>query len=122
MHWQSINFDWNQARAFLVTAEEGSLTAAARALDLTQPTLGRQVAALERSLGLVLFERVGRGLELTQAGLELLDHIRAMGDAANRVSLAASGQSESVEGQVCITASHKNGLIDASDINARRDC
>ena len=42
MDWQSINFDWNRARAFLVTAEEGSLSAAARALGLTQPTLGRQ--------------------------------------------------------------------------------
>ena len=47
MNWQTIAFDWNQARAFLVTAEEGSLFAAARALGLTQPTLGRQVAGLE---------------------------------------------------------------------------
>ena len=41
MNWQSVTFDWNRARAFLVTAEEGSLSAAARALGLTQPTLGR---------------------------------------------------------------------------------
>ncbi len=48
MDWRSIKFDWNHARAFLVTAEEGSLAAAARALGLTQPTLGRQVTALEQ--------------------------------------------------------------------------
>ena len=53
---------------------------------------------------MTLFERLGRSLSLTQAVLELLDHVRAMGDAANRVSLTASGQSQSIEGQVCITA------------------
>ena len=51
MNWQSVAFDWNQARVFLATAEERSLSAAARALGLTQPTLGRQVAALEEELG-----------------------------------------------------------------------
>ncbi len=105
MDWRSVKFDWNQARAFLVTAEEGSLSAAARALGLAQPTLGRQVDALEQELGVVLFERVGRGLTLTPSGLELLDHVRAMGDAANRVSLAAAGQSQAIEGTISIAAS-----------------
>jgi len=105
MDWRSVNFDWNRARAFLVTAEEGSLSAAARALGLAQPTLGRQVDALEQELGVVLFQRVGRGLELTASGLELLDHVRAMGDAAGRVSLSAAGQSQTINGNVCITAS-----------------
>ena len=104
MDWRSVNFDWNRARAFLVTAEEGSLSAAARALGLAQPTLGRQVTALERELGVALFERVGRGLALTPAGLELVEHVRAMGDAASRVSLTASGRSQSIEGTICITA------------------
>lgn len=105
MNWPSIAFDWNQARAFLATAEEGSLSAAARALDLTQPTIGRQVAALETELGVMLFERVGRSLTLTQSGIELLDHVRDMAEAANRISLTASGQSRTIEGQVRITAS-----------------
>lgn len=105
MDWRSIKFDWNRARAFLVTAEEGSLSAAARALGMAQPTLGRQVDALEEELGVVLFERAGRGLVLTPSGLELLDHVRSMGEAAGRVSLAASGHTQSVEGSICITAS-----------------
>jgi DNA-binding transcriptional LysR family regulator len=105
MDWHSVIFDWNRARAFLVTAEEGSLSAAARALGLAQPTLGRQVSALEQELGVVLFERVGRGLALTESGLELLEHVRAMGEAAGRVSLAATGQSQSIEGTIRITAS-----------------
>lgn len=98
-------FDWNQARAFLATAEAGSLSAAARSLGLTQPTLSRQVAALEAQLGVVLFERVGRSLALTPSGLDLLDHVRAMGEAANRLSLTASGRSQAIEGRVTITAS-----------------
>lgn len=105
MDWQHLSFDWNQARAFLATVEEGSLSAAARALNLTQPTLGRQVTALEEELGVVLFERVGRSLELTPAGRELVGHVRAMRDAAGRISLAAAGQSQAIEGKVTITAS-----------------
>ncbi len=105
MDWRSIKFDWNRARAFLVTAEEGSLSAAARALGMAQPTLGRQVSALERELGVALFERAAHGLVLTPAGLELLDHVRAMGDAAGRMSLAAGGRSQEIEGTICISAS-----------------
>lgn len=105
MNWQSVSFDWNQARAFLATVEEGSLSAAARALGVTQPTLGRQVAALEERLDVVLFERVGRSLVLTQSGVELLDHVRTMCEAANAMSLTASGQSQTIEGRVRITAS-----------------
>lgn len=110
MDWHSITFDWNRARAFLVTAEEGSLSAAARALGTTQPTLGRQVSALEEELGVALFERAGRGLVLTPSGLELMDHVRAMGEAANRMSLSASGQSQSIEGTVTITADEVNAV------------
>ena len=50
MKWQPVAFDWNRARAFLAAAEEGSFSAAARVLDTTQPTVGRQVAALEEEL------------------------------------------------------------------------
>jgi DNA-binding transcriptional LysR family regulator len=105
MDWRSIKFDWNRARAFLVTADEGSLSAAARALGMAQPTLGRQVTALEEELGVLLFERTARGLTLTASGLELLDHVRAMGDAATRVSLSATGQSEQIAGTISISAS-----------------
>ncbi|WP_096087679.1 LysR family transcriptional regulator [Agaribacterium haliotis] len=108
MDWRSINFDWNRARAFLVTAEEGSLAAAARALNLTQSTLSRQVAALERELGVSLFEKVGRKLEITPSGLELLEHVKAMSDAANQLSLRAAGKSASLEGLVRISASEAN--------------
>jgi DNA-binding transcriptional LysR family regulator len=103
MNWASITFDWNQARAFLVTAETGSFSAAARALQLTQPTVGRQVAGLELALDVTLFERIGRTLSLTPAGEELLHHMRTMGEAATRASLVASGRAETVSGTVCIS-------------------
>ncbi|MEO8242111.1 MAG: LysR family transcriptional regulator [bacterium] len=119
MDWRSVNFDWNRARAFLVTAEEGSLSAAARALGMAQPTLGRQVDALEAELGVILFERVGRGFTLTPSGLELLDHVRAMGDAANRMSLAAAGQSLSIAGKVSIAASDVHAAFLLPPILAR---
>ena len=104
MTWKSVNFDWNHIRAFLVTAEEGTLSAAAKALGLTQPTLSRQVSALETELCITLFERVGQRLVLTSSGLELLEHARGMGDAALEFSLAATGQSQQIEGSVIVSA------------------
>lgn len=103
--WRSLRFDWNHARAFLATADLGSLSRAAVALELSQPTLSRQVEALQQTLGVVLFERAGRGLVLTHAGLELLDHVRGMGEAASRTSLAADGRTQILQGSVAVAAS-----------------
>lgn len=105
MDWKRTAFDWNRARAFLATAEEGSFSAAARALGLAQPTLGRQVAALEEELGVVLFERIGYRLQLTPTGAELAEQIRSMNEAAVRVSRIAAGQSQGLGGVVRVAAS-----------------
>jgi DNA-binding transcriptional LysR family regulator len=105
MDGRRLDFDWNHVRAFLATADEGSFSAAARALGIAQPTIGRQVAALEEQLGLALFERVGRGVALTPTGLELVEHVRAMSEAALRVSRVAAGQAVTVEGPICLSAS-----------------
>lgn len=111
MDWKSINFDWNRARAFLATAEEGSLSAAARALGLKQSTLSRQVAALEQELGVVLFDRAGRGLTLTESGADLRDHVRAMGKAASGLAMAASGRTDVIAGEVCISVGDIAGMF-----------
>ena len=95
--------DWNHVRAFHATAATGSLSAAARRLGLTQPTLSRQVLALEADLGVALFERRGRKLVLTQIGMDLLEHTRIMGDAADNVALAASGRIQEIGGRVSIS-------------------
>ena len=98
------NLDWNQLKAFLETAETGSLSAAARKLGLTQPTLSRQVAAIEQRLGVTLFERVGKSMALTPTGLDLLEHARAMGSAAEVLGLVATGRSQAVGGVVSVSA------------------
>ncbi len=96
--------DWNHLRAFHATATTGSLSAAAIQLGLTQPTLSRQVQALEARLDIILFERQGRRLVLTQTGRELCDRIAAMQVAAENVAVAASGQQMALTGRVRISA------------------
>lgn len=113
------SIDWNQIRAFHTTAVAGSLSAAARQLGLTQPTLSRQVLALEADLGVSLFERRGRKLVLTRTGLELLDHIRIMGDAADTLVLAASGRAQEIGGRVCISATDTYAAYLLPEIVAR---
>jgi DNA-binding transcriptional LysR family regulator len=105
MHLRIDKVDWNQLRAFLETAESGSLSAAARKLGQSQPTLSRQVSALELALGVTLFERVGKAMALTSTGLDLLVHARVMGVAAHELGLAATGRSEEVEGVVSVATS-----------------
>lgn len=103
MNWKTTHFDWNHARGFLATVEEGSLSAAARVLGVTQPTLSRQITTLEETLGVTLFERGHRSSALTDSGLQLVDHVRAMFQAAEQISLAAAGQAQSVKGRVTLT-------------------
>lgn len=105
MEWKKSGFNWNHARSFLVVAEEGSFSAAARALGMAQPTLGRQVTALEEELGVALFERVGHHLVLTATGQDLVEHVRAMSESATRFALTAAGQAQTIDGTVRIAAS-----------------
>ena len=104
MNWDAIAFDWNQVRAFLATAEEGSFSGAARALKTTQPTIGRQISELETKLGVTLVQRSVKGPTLTEAGRDLLDHVIAMGEAATLISMTAVSHSEEVSGDVVVTA------------------
>ena len=104
MNWDAISFDWNQIRAFLATVEEGSFSGAARALKTTQPTIGRQISELEAKLGVTLVERSVRGPSLTEAGRDLLDHVRSMAEAATLISMVATGKSQDVTGDVTVTA------------------
>ncbi len=65
--------DWSDLQSFLAVARGGGLAGGAAVSGISAPTLGRHMLALERALGEVLFERLARGYELTQAGKELLD-------------------------------------------------
>jgi DNA-binding transcriptional LysR family regulator len=99
------SFDWSLMRSFLAVIETGSLLAAARQLRVSQPTLGRHVAELERQLGTVLFERTGRGLVATSAARSIADQVRAMADNAEAIARTLTGQSKQLTGSVRITAS-----------------
>lgn len=97
--------DWTLIRSFLAVAEAGSLSAAARATGISQPTLGRHVQAAEAALEVALFARVAQGLVLTDAGQALLPAARAMRQAAADLVLAARSQGAGVAGTVRLTAS-----------------
>lgn len=97
--------DWTLAKSFLTVAETGSLSAAARVLGVSQPTLGRQVKELEAQLGAELFHRAPRGLTLTQTGASIVSAARTMRDAAMQMETSAAGQKQSLDGTVRITAS-----------------
>lgn len=99
------DLDWTLTRSFLAVVETGSLSAAARQLGLSQPTLGRHVADLEAALGMKLFLRAPRGLLPSETALDLLPHARAMRDAAARLHLAAAGRADALAGPVRLTAS-----------------
>ena len=111
--------DWNLVRAFHATADAGSLSAAARKLGLTQPTLSRQVAALEAKLGVTLFERVGKKLIATDVALGLLAHAQNMATAADAMALAAAGSVQDVEGRVTISATDTIAAYVLPDIVSR---
>jgi DNA-binding transcriptional LysR family regulator len=118
--------DWDHYRSFREVVRKGSLSQAARALGLTQPTLGRHIAALESRLGARLFTRSQRGLHPTQAARELLRHADEMAGAAEAFVRAASGEAERAQGTVRVTASQFVGaevlppiLADFRDHNPR---
>ncbi|MBY0564055.1 MAG: LysR family transcriptional regulator [Hyphomonadaceae bacterium] len=104
------SFDWNHARAFLTTLDSGSLSAAARILGQSQPTIGRQIAELETVLRVALFEKAGRRLLPTPAAHDLADHVRTMAAAAERAALAASGHATEIDGPITITCSQAEAV------------
>ncbi|TAN09549.1 MAG: LysR family transcriptional regulator [Rhizobiaceae bacterium] len=100
------DLDWNLIKAFLAVARTGSLSAAARTLGASQPTLGRHVAELEAVTGLTLFRRGRAGYELTESGIALMERAEEVADRATAFSRLALGQAtETVSGTVRIAAS-----------------
>jgi DNA-binding transcriptional LysR family regulator len=100
---------WELYRSFLALARHGSLSAAARALRLTQPTLGRHLDQLEAALGQPLFVRSPQGLTPTETALTLVPIADAMASAAEAMARAASGGGDEISGAVRITASEVIG-------------
>jgi DNA-binding transcriptional LysR family regulator len=101
--------NWDLARAFLAVVRSGSLSGAARALGLTQPTIGRQVEEFEAKLGVPLFTRSRHGVKPTQAALDLVPHVETMAAAMAALKRAASGEASAPRGTVRLTASELMG-------------
>lgn len=100
---------WDHYRAFLAAWRSGSFSGAARTLGLAQPTVGRQLDALEEALGLALFTRSPAGLVLTEAGAALIPDALSMEAAAESLVRAVSARPDKVEGVVRIAASEVVG-------------
>ncbi len=101
---------WELYRSFLAVLQEGSLSGAARALGLTQPTVGRHVSALEQSLDLSLFTRSAAGLQPTESALALREDAELMQSTAAALERAARGLGQAVQGAVRISASEVMGV------------
>ena len=95
--------DWNDLRYFLAVAREGSTLAAGRMLRVSQTTVARRIAALEKALGLPLFDKRQAGYALTTAGEELLDRAKKVEVAADGFSEAATAHARELSGTVRIT-------------------
>jgi DNA-binding transcriptional LysR family regulator len=113
------DLDWNLIKSFVAVAETGSLSAAARRLEASQPTLGRHIAELEQVLGVTLFRRGRRGYELTEAGAVLYERGRSVSDEANAFAMLALGSVEAIEGTVRIAASEVVAAFVLPDMIAR---
>src|ERR1700739_4778628 len=100
---------WELYRSFLALARHCSLSGAARALGLTQPTLGRHLDQLEAALNAPLFVRSPQGLAPTETALSLVPIAEAMASAAEAMGRAASVRGDEISGAVRITASEVIG-------------
>jgi DNA-binding transcriptional LysR family regulator len=113
------DLDWNLIKSFVTVAESGSLSAAARRLASSQPTLGRHIAELEQALGVTLFRRGRRGYALTEAGSTLYERGKMVSEQASAFSLLALGSTEAIEGTVRIAASEVVAAYVLPEITAR---
>jgi DNA-binding transcriptional LysR family regulator len=97
--------DWDDLRYFLAVAREGSLSAAARALGVAQPTVGRRIGAFERRVGAKLFAATPQGQQMSPTGRRILAHAEQMERDALAAERITSGRDSGVAGPLCITAS-----------------
>jgi DNA-binding transcriptional LysR family regulator len=101
----SDDFDWQLMRTFLAAYEAKSLLGAAKVLRLHQPTVGRQIAQLEAQLGVVLFERTGRGLAATDMAHELAVSAGLMREGAFAALRTLASRAQTLEGSITLSAS-----------------
>ena len=101
--------DWADIRLYLAILDQGSLVAAAETLGLTQPTVGRRLAAMEDRFGTPLFVRAGRRMQLTDAGQGILESARRMEREMLSIERSLEAQSTALRGEVTVSATEGTG-------------
>lgn len=109
MHDNNGLRDWADIKLFLAIHDQGSLVGASEALDLTQPTVGRRLSAMEERFGTPLFVRAGRRMQLTDAGAGILESARRMEREMLAIGLSLEAHSTALHGEVCISATEGTG-------------
>jgi len=108
-------------RYYLAICQEGTMSRAAEVLHVTQPTLSRQIADLERELGCTLLERGSRHVTLTQKGLYLRRRAEEIVSLADQTAADLRADDDIIEGDIGIGAGESEGIrILAAQINAFR--
>ena len=95
--------DWDDLRSFLAIARHRTLSAAARAMGVQQPTMGRRLAALEQRLGTRLLQRTPDGFVLTREGEAALSHVERIEAEALAVAREVAGADVRLEGTIRLT-------------------
>ena len=96
--------DWDDLKFVLAIARHGSLNAAARALDTTQPTVSRRLDALERRIGAKLFERAVSGLSPTALCAALVESLHQMEEGAQAVERRVAARDTGLQGRITVTS------------------
>ena len=102
--------DWRALHDVVAVAETGSLSAAARRLEVSQPTVGRRIEQLEEQLGALIFNRTAQGLSLTAVGERIIDHAKRMDEEALSIERVVSGANQQLEGSVRISLIEDLGI------------
>ena len=97
-------------RYFVTVVREGSITAAAKSLHVTQPTLSRQLAALEDELGHLLYQRNRKGIELTEQGVILRRYAESILALADKAEEEIALSTHSIAGKVHIAAGETQAM------------
>ena len=96
--------EWSDVRIFLAIARTGTLGAAARALNLSHPTIGRRLRALEQATGQTLFQRTADGFVLTEEGNAIVAMAEQMEDGALAMERRLAGQEQNLQGTLRISS------------------
>ncbi len=111
--------DLKQLRTFLHVAETGSLSKAAKRLNVTQPALSRQIRLLEEDAGVALFVRTGRGVILSEAGEKLKPRARVLDEEMERLKMDMTAFAGTVRGEVRVGLPPSDGMVLAAPVVER---